>query len=359
MAGALAGPGRLPAQEAFPRKVDAERFLSALAADLHRGTYLDPAAGEVTVGQWAEQWADGLSHLKETTRERYRGICRVHVVPKWGRRALGSVTHAEVGAWVTELSATGLAPGSVRQIHRVFALLLDLAVRDGRIAKNPATGVRLPRPRRGDPVFLSGEQVVRLADAAGDYRLVVLVLALTGLRFGELTALRVRRVDLARRRLTVAESATEVGGRLVWSTPKTHQTRAVPLPRPIVDALAAACADKDPDALVFTSPEGEALRLGNWRRRVFDPACAAVGIKGVSPHDLRHTAASLAVSAGANVKAVQRMLGHASAAMTLDIYAGLFGDDLDAVADRLEALAPHLCHTGADEVPAGPVLRLL
>ena len=78
--------------------------------------------------------------------------------------------------------------------------------------------------------------------------------------------------------------------------------------------------------------------MGNWRRRVFDPAARAIGRTDIHPHDLRHTAASLAIKAGANVKAVQQMLGHASAAMTLDVYAGLFEDDLDSVADALDAL---------------------
>ena len=91
------------------------------------------------------------------------------------------------------------------------------------------------------------------------------------------------------------------------------------------------------DDPLFAGPGGGLLRGNNFRRRFFDRAAASAGLSGVTPHDLRHTAASLALSAGANVKAVQRMLGHASAAMTLDVYAGLFGDDLDAVADRLDA----------------------
>jgi len=76
---------------------------------------------------------------------------------------------------------------------------------------------------------------------------------------------------------------------------------------------------------------------------VFDPACEAAGVEGLRPHDLCHTAASLAIRSGANVKVVQQMLGHASAAMTLDVYAGLFGDDLDSVADRLDSLVPQMC----------------
>ena len=87
---------------------------------------------------------------------------------------------------------------------------------------------------------------------------------------------------------------------------------------------------------MFTAPEGGVLRNTNFRLRFFDPAAEKVGLVGLTPHELRHTAASLAIAAGANVKAVQLMLGHASAAMTLDLYAGLFADDLDAVADRLD-----------------------
>jgi integrase len=81
------------------------------------------------------------------------------------------------------------------------------------------------------------------------------------------------------------------------------------------------------------------LRVGNFQRRVFDAAAREADLEGLTPHELRHTAASLAVSAGANVKAVQRLLGHASAAMTLEVYSGLFDDDLDAVADRLDQAA--------------------
>ena len=111
------------------------------------------------------------------------------------------------------------------------------------------------------------------------------------------------------------------------------------VPRSLVDALVEHVAGKDPDDLVFTTPRGDVMRNHNFRSRVFVAAAKQIGMPGLTPHDLRHTAASLAVHAGANVKAVQRMLGHASAAMTLDVYAGLSGDDLDAVADRLDAAA--------------------
>ncbi|MGZ6877075.1 MAG: tyrosine-type recombinase/integrase [Nocardioidaceae bacterium] len=197
---------------------------------------------------------------------------------------------------------------------------------------------------RADPRFLTADEVERLARAAAPHTGLVLVMAFTGLRFGEVAGLRVRRVDLARRRLDVVEILTEVGGRLVAGTPKTHQRRSVPVPRSLVPALVDACEGKGPDDYVFTSPSGGPLRLRNWRSRVFDPATRLVGLADVTPHDLRHTAASLAIAAGAHVKVVQQMLGHASAAMTLDVYAGLFGDDLDALAEMLDRVVPQMCH---------------
>jgi integrase len=169
------------------------------------------------------------------------------------------------------------------------------------------------------------------------YGLLIRVLAYTGLRFGELAALRVSRVDLMRRRLIIAESVTEVRGKAVFGTTKNHATRSVAAPRSLVDSLTEQLAGRGPGEFVFPAPRGGVLLLRNLRRQVFDPAVRAADLGKLTPHELRHTAASLAISAGANVKAVQRMLGHKSAAMTLDVYADLFDDDLDAVAERLDA----------------------
>jgi integrase len=156
-----------------------------------------------------------------------------------------------------------------------------------------------------------------------------------------MAALRVGRLDRARRRIDVNEAVSEPRGVLVWGTPKTHERRSVPFPALLDDLLARRCAGKGREGLVFTGSDGGVLRGGNFRSRFFAPAIAGLRERDtdfpmITPHDLRHTAASLAVSAGANVKAVQRMLGHASAAMTLDVYADLFDDDLDAVAVALD-----------------------
>jgi len=142
-------------------------------------------------------------------------------------------------------------------------------------------------------------------------------LAYCGLRWSELAALRVDHVDLLRARLHISEAVTEVnGGVLAWGVPKSYEARSVPLPRFLVAELASILAVRSGRDLVFTTVNGDVLRNRNARRSWFDRAATAIG----------------------QVKAVQRMLGHASAAMRLDIYADLFDSDLDAVADRLDGV---------------------
>lgn len=343
----------------FARKVDAERWLAEQSAGLVRGDHVDDRRGRVTFADWSATWLAAKSDLKPSTRARYASILEVHLVPRFGPAEIGSLTHAEVAAFVADLLAGAggrrpLSASSVRQIHRTLSLVLAFAVRDGRLVRNVAEGVPLPRAAKPDKRHLSLAQLRDLADAAGeDGRLVVMLLGLTGLRFGELVALRVGRVDLMRRRIEVAESASEVGGHLTFGTPKTHQRRTVPVPRSLVDDLAEVMAGKAPTELVFTTRVGTPLRLMNWRHRTFDPAVRAVGLDGLTPHELRHTAASLAVASGAGLKAVQRLLGHASAAMTADVYAHLFEDELDGLTDRMDAALAAL-----PEPPSAAVLEV-
>ncbi|MEP7178803.1 MAG: tyrosine-type recombinase/integrase [Pseudonocardiales bacterium] len=322
----------------FKRKADAQHWLDEVTTAVTTGMYVDPGRARITVGDWVQRWIETKVDLKPSTKARYEGILRSNVLPQWRDARLADVTHGDVAAWIATLTASGLAPSTVRQIHRVFSLSLTLAVRDGRMARNPADHVPLPRARKREKVFLTVDQVDDLADAAGDYRTAILFLAYTGVRFGELTALRVRRLDLMRRRAEIVEAVAEVHGAAVFSTPKSHQVRSVPIPRFLVEELAQLVAGRRPEDFVFTSPKGGLLRLTNFRPTVFDPAVRGAGLDGLTPHSLRHTAASLAITSGADVKVVQQMLGHASATMTLDLYGHLYGDRLDEVADRMDAL---------------------
>lgn len=330
--------GKQGAKRGFRTKREAEEFAATVSVAITQNSYIDPADSRVTVAALAEVWLqDQAAVLKPSSLHPLESAWRVHVEPRWGTTRIAAIRYSDVRAWVTELSSSRGATTVIRS-YGILASILDIAVRDRRIAENPARGIKLPRKRPKRRVYLSHAQVDQLAAEAG-YPEVVYFLAYTGLRWGEATALRIADVDFSRRRVQVQENAVMVNGKVLTGTPKTHVTRSVPYPDFLGPELQLLARGRRPSQLLFGDGVNH-LRLPNsqdgWfanavrRARAKDPT-----FPSVTPHDLRHTAASLAISAGANVKAVQRMLGHASAAMTLDTYADLFDDDLDYVADAL------------------------
>lgn len=347
--------GKTARKAGFLRKRDAEAYLTTVESAKLQGSYIAPGESRVTVGTLGAAWlaAHGAA-VKPSTLHSDESAWRVHVEPVWGARQVGTIRHTEVSAWVAELSRKRSAT-TVKRCHGVLAAILDGAVRDRRLQSNPARDVRTPRKVPKPRAYLTHQQVERLADASL-YPDLVRFLAYTGLRWGEATGLKVADLDLSRRRLNITSNAVAVNGHVVVGTPKTHERRTVVYPAFLDDAMARATSLKRPDELVFPAETGGYLRQGNAQSGWFAGACKRArredaadaaearsrgeGIRAVmprvTPHDLRHTAASLAISAGANVKAVQRMLGHASAAMTLDTYADLLDDDLDDVASALD-----------------------
>ncbi|WP_245906716.1 tyrosine-type recombinase/integrase [Mycolicibacterium palauense] len=266
-------------------------------------------------------------------------ITAKQIAQTFGRRPLVSVRPSEVQAWVAEISrkqSAATARHSLGVLRRVF----DHAVRDGAIHRNPAAGIRLPKVQGNDPRPLTHDELWQLADHLDERRdrILVLVAGCCGLRWGELAALRWADVDLGRRTLRVARAYSEEAPRGEMSSVKDNQARTVPIPAIVSEELAKLRGDHKPDEPVFCSANRTPLRNRNFRRDVFDDAVDALELD-ITPHNLRDTAASLAIHAGASVVAVARLLGHESAATTLNHYAGLFPSDLDDVAKRLDGAA--------------------
>lgn len=210
-----------------------------------------------------------------------------------------------------------------------------MAVSDGMLESNPARGTKLPRKAKPEHVYLTIEQLVELADECSRYGEIVLLLGTTGLRWGEAAALRVKD-DVNRGRIRVVRNAVTVGGGVHIGTPKTHERRTVAVPNEVMGRLAQTMRGKPLDALLWSRDDGEPLRVptrNHWFYKALDRVRERhPDFPRVSPHGLRHVAAGLLINAGANPKVVQRQLGHASAAMTLDTYAALWDDGLDDVA---------------------------
>lgn len=194
------------------------------------------------------------------------------MLPEFGATTLKQITTAGVRKWLAAMTEEGLAASTVYTYRRVLAQILDQAVDDGLIVTNPAKKAKAPAMRARRQLFLTAEELRKLADECGLYETLVWFLGWWGLRFGEAVALRAGRVDPSRRRVRVDQAATEVAGRLVFGAPKTHEARTVIVPRFVAESVQTLIAGKDADALVFTAPRGGPVRLNNFRRRVFAPA---------------------------------------------------------------------------------------
>lgn len=331
---------RQTCKRGFKTKREAEQFAASVEVQKYRGEFVDVSRSKALVGDLGEDWLGRKVNIKPSTRRTLESSWRVHVEPRWGRTPVARVEFTAVQSWIADLGDQGLSPTSIKRCLGVLSGVLEEARRDRRIMHNPCIGIATPRKTQSERVVLTHDQLNSLAAAAGSHQAFVLVLGYCGLRWGEAIGLRVKDIDFARNRLSIVQNAVEIDGQIQIGTPKTHDQRSVPFLPMLVPLLKAACKDKLPSALVFSSPDGGFMRRtrtdvgsGGW----FAGAVKRSGVPRVTPRDLRHTAASLAISVGANAKAVQRMLGHKSAAMTLDTYSSLFDDDLDAVALALNA----------------------
>jgi integrase len=306
---------------------------------------VDPNSGLRLYDDFAEEWLNGLVGIKDKTRVGYRGLLNSRVLPAFGRHQLRQINPSSVRTWVSTMEGEDLSPSRIRQAHQVLHSSLGQASEDGLIGRNPAAGVKVPSDMEREMLFLTVKQIRILASEAEKYQRgagpLITFLAWSGLRWGEVVALRRSSLNILRNRVVVNQSATEVNGSLTFGTTKNSRSRTIVIPNSVSELLAAHLTPGAFDDAVFTAPLGGPLRSANFRTRVWLPAVKAITdtspeLTGLRVHDLRHTAASLAISAGGNIKAVQRMLGHKHASLTLDRYGHLYEEDLEELAARLD-----------------------
>ena len=345
--------GKVRTKRGFPRKSDAKAWADKNSVDVRAQDWINPNAGKVTVWELGEVWKQNLGHLKPKTRHDMLAMYRNNVEPVWGNRGVASIKPSEVQTWVSNIDRSA---SLVRQAHAVLAQILDVAVQDRAIRENPARGVKLPRKQSAEKIYLTADQLAQLADTCTRNGDIVWVLGTVGLRWGELAALRVRDVNLLRGRLMVERNAVTVGTEVSIGTPKTHERREVAVPASVMKLVESRLVGKGPDDLLWPRRDGSPMRPPShgdwyytaldrcmWREVPVDPADpdgekskVRTDFPRVTPHGLRHVAAGLMVSAGANVLAVSRQLGHSDPSLTLKIYAALFDEDLTALGAKLD-----------------------
>jgi integrase len=314
-------------------RTEARKKLKELQQQQEQGVQLTD--GNVTMQQFLTRWLEDSVRpsVRPRTYEGYESIVRVRVIPRIGRQSLNKVTPAVLQRLYSDLARAGLSARSIHHTHRVLHKAFKQAMRWGLIPRNPTEAVDSPRAQQAEMKTLTIEEVNCLLDGTREHRLHALyvVAVSTGMRLGELLALKWDDIDEPNRRLFVRRSVQRTRGGLVFVPPKTAKSRrTVILTSMALDALKEhrrrqaeerlrIGPEWEDQGLVFPNVTGGPQDPGTMSTR-FKDVLVRLGLSRVRFHDLRHTAASLLLSAGTHPKVVSEMLGHATIVLTLDTY---------------------------------------
>ena len=325
--------------KAFDTLDAAQLHASRAAVGQAEGSWITKDRLEVTMGDMWEVWIASKTGRAKPTIAGYNAAWR-HIEPVWRNAPYWKIKRAAFNAWiptVTRLDGSGtkLSGATLRKIGIVFNALLDQAVELDVISKNPMKSSDIPRQGKAERRYLTVTEIDRLIRFAPteEASLMITLLVQTGLRPGEAKGLKVRDLDLLRGRLMIRRDVDPLGHP---DETKTRSHREVPIGGDLLLDLEDITTDRDPSDWLLLDEHGNVWTTTRWRR-VWKTTCEKAGIKGITTYELRHTAASLAIAAGADVKTVQRMLGHTSAAMTLDTYAHLWETAIDTLPGAISA----------------------
>ena len=317
--------GRERSAGTFDSKREAERAAHRAEGKLEAGEWVDPADGKLTFERYVEDYWWPSRQLEVSTRAAYRSYLNKHFIPYFGRRTMASITPSAVESWIAKALAGGLSPASVRKYHSMLKTIFQRAVRDRVIVVNPCAATELPKAVGKARTIPTPEDFERLlSEIPKRWRLMILVEIETGLRWGELVALRPRHIDFLRRLVHVRETIVEVskkmsptGERMIFKDyPKDDQHRALSVGQPLIDLISADIAERglSRDDLLFPStlrPGAGPVSRNTFRTKVWLPALKRTGLSfHVRVHDLRHAHASWLLAGGADLRSVMERLGH-------------------------------------------------
>lgn len=276
--------------------------------------------------------------LKFSTQRGYRLVLGRHLLPYFGDWRLCDISKLQIQRFVVEKFRQGLAWQTVRNVWIVLSSILDSAVEYRFLVENPARGVRFPpQPPRREPEILAPESFLRLLDRLREpFKSMVALAALTGIRIGELLALRWRAVDLGSGILHVCESVYEGKFQRPKSKKGTRMIPIGPLTRYLLENHCQRSQRLKPDDLVFPNRRGRPFQGRNLLRRELQPAGQAAGIGRVTWHQFRHIHATLLHDLGAPAKVAQQQLGHATVETTLNVYTHVIQDTHRRAIENLE-----------------------
>lgn len=344
-------PNKKQRSKSFKKLQDAQRFQRENRRAVERGEYQDPQKARTTFGAWAEKYLDQKANIERRTRDKYRESLDNHLIPAFGRMALSDITPDRIQEWVVNMGRIEHKPGqtygpeTVRGHYALLASILKRATARGLISKSPCIDIELPKVVKTERRYLSEADLQKLIDAMPDrYKVLAIAGGYLGLRWQELAGLRRTSVDLSFGKvpsLRVLSTIERSNGtyRVKEYGKSDAARRTLKMPASVGQALAWHLGAFADDEWVFSSPMGGYLRYDNFRKRVWLPATQAAGLAPFDLHELRHTAAALMISEGANALQVKRRMGHEDIRTTYNVYGHLFEDDEDALVERLDQRA--------------------
>jgi integrase len=332
-----------PAPHTFASKTDADRWLTAIEADIIKGTWRNPDHGRVPLGEYLTEWINHRPGLRPRTIDLYRWLYRKYIQPALSRILLTDITPGTVRAWYADLTAKGVTATMRAKAYRLLHAVLATAVDDELLRRNPCRIKGAGEHHTPERPIATIAQVLTLAGLVpARFRALILLAAFTSLRYGELAALRRRDIDPRCQTVTVRATLVEMSdGRMLAGPPKsTAGLRTVTVPaairRDLRDHLREFVAD-DPDALVFTGVKGAALRRSNFQGAArWSESVAEVGLPGFHFHDLRHTGNTLAAATGASLADLMARMGHGSTRAAM-IHQHATAEQDKSIADALSA----------------------
>ncbi len=320
--------GRQRSAGTFSSHRAAERAGNREEAKVHQGSWHDHSRGQVTFAEYVETVWLPSKHVEASTLAAYRSNLDKHFIPMFGKRPIGKIVPTEIQRWVTTAVENGLSPASVSKYHTMLHSVFERAMHERVITFNPCDHTELPkRVKKATRTLTPAEYDAILAALPEQHRPMIETAINTGLRWGELVALKPRHLDLTTGRLTVEETIVEVskknsptGNRMLTKPyPKDNEPRTMGLPPELLDQLAEWITERDlgPDDLLFATRDGTPISRNTFRTRVWLPAVKKAGVDfEVRVHDLRHAHASWLLAGGSDLKAVMDRLGHAQITTT-------------------------------------------
>ena len=320
--------GRQRSAGTYSSRRAAERAGNREEAKVREGSWHDHSRGEITFAEYVETVWLPSKHVETSTLAAYRSYLDKHFIPLFGKRPMGKILPTEIQRWVTTAVENSLSPVSVDKYHTMLASVFERALTDRVITFNPCAHTELPkRVKKKARTLNPVEYDAILAAVPAQHRLMVETAVSTGVRWGELIALKPRHLDLAAGRLTVEETIVEVsrknsptGQRMLTKPyPKDNEPRTLGLPPDLVEQLTDWINQRrlGPDDLLFATRDGTPISRNTFRTRVWLPAVKASGVDfDVRVHDLRHAHASWLLSGGSDITSVMDRMGHSQITTT-------------------------------------------